>query len=293
MVKPDHSSVWTGVLANRKLPRVCRSSLSAEAQACANAVDRLGRCVNLLVVGILAPQLQVGSPEAYDFLPRHVVVKDCRGLYDASQLRTAGLGIQDKRTAIEVMTINERMAAIRAGWRWTSADQQLSDGLTKVQTRQVLEDQLRRGYHMLVFDPDAKTRRPRKRRRTPTGSRMHNDFRTVLGSGSSVSALPTRARTRPSTRAWSASFPALPHPWCAGARHHHSPQRILTTLATQANPPRRCLVMEVILVVTFGTVSSAGTWCSWVSGPHGSRVFSYRSGACANRVQDSAPATDH
>ena len=77
-------------------------------------------------------------------------------MYDASQSQTAGLGIQDKRTAIEVMIINERMAAIHAGWRWTSADQQLSDGLTKVQTRQDLADQLRRGYHMLVFDPDAK-----------------------------------------------------------------------------------------------------------------------------------------
>ena len=114
------------------------------------------RCLNMLVVGILAPQLQVGSPEAHDVLPRHVVVTGPRGLYDASQSQTAGLGIQDKRTAIEVMIINERMAAIHAGWHWTSADQQLGDGLTKVQTRQVLADQLRRGYHMLVFDPDAK-----------------------------------------------------------------------------------------------------------------------------------------
>ena len=83
---------------SRKPPRVCRSSLSAEAQACANTMDRLERCVSMLV-GILAPQLQVGSPEAYDFLPRHVVVTDSRGLYDASLSQTAGLGIQDRTGA--------------------------------------------------------------------------------------------------------------------------------------------------------------------------------------------------
>ena len=217
---------------SRKLPRVCRSSLSAEAQACANAVDRLEWCVNMLV-GILAPQLQVGSPEAYDFLPRHVVVTDSRGLYDASQSQTAGLGIQDKRTAIEVMIINERMAAIHAGWRWTSADQQLSDGLTKVQTRQVLADQLRRGYHMLVFDPDAKAAkkktdadRKQDAQRLQDGARQ---WQQRQRSSHTRSHAPVDESLVCATPSASASLMR------AGARHHRSLQRIVAALATQAN----------------------------------------------------------
>lgn len=217
---------------SRKLPRVCRSSLSAEAQACANAVDRLEWCVNMLV-GILAPQLQVGSSEAYDFLPRHVVVTDSRGLYDASQSQTAGLGIQDKRTAIEVMIINERMAAIHAGWRWTSADQQLSDGLTKVQTRQVLADQLRRGYHMLVFDPNAKAAkkktdadRKQDAQRLQDGARQWQQRQRSSHTRSHAAVDESLVCVTPSA---SASLMR------AGARHHRSLQRILATLATPEN----------------------------------------------------------
>ena len=58
----------------------------------------------------------------------------------------------EKRTAIEVMILNERMKALKAVWKWTNTLQQLADGLTKIDTRQGLADILRRGCHALKYD---------------------------------------------------------------------------------------------------------------------------------------------
>ena len=40
-------------------------------------------------------------------------------------------GIDKKRTATEVLMVNERLNAIDGIWRWRNTQQQLADGLTK------------------------------------------------------------------------------------------------------------------------------------------------------------------
>ena len=77
---------------------------------------------------------------------------DARALYDASRSHSAGLGLSEKRTAIELSILNERMEAIAAVWKWVDNTKQLADGLTKLQSRQVLADILRCGAHALKFD---------------------------------------------------------------------------------------------------------------------------------------------
>ena len=81
------------------------------------------------------------------------LVTDEKALYDASRSESAGLGLTEKRTAIEVMILNERLKALRGVWKLTNAFQQLADGLTKIEGRQGLAESLRRGCHSLKFDP--------------------------------------------------------------------------------------------------------------------------------------------
>ena len=66
---------------------------------------------------------------------------------------TRGLSAANKRTAIDVKIVCERMSRFDGQWYWTNTLQQVSDGLTKVQARQRLVENLRRGYHALKFDP--------------------------------------------------------------------------------------------------------------------------------------------
>eukprot|EP00959_Pyramimonas_sp_CCMP1952_P134277 2809145-Pyramimonas_sp.AAC.1 len=75
-------------------------------------------------------------------------------LYDASWSVTAGLGVAERRAAIEVKVVNEQMKDIDAVWRWVNTQQQLADGLTELSSRQTLADMLRRGAHALKYDPN-------------------------------------------------------------------------------------------------------------------------------------------
>jgi hypothetical protein len=137
--------------ASKKLVRICRSSLSGEAQAAALAIDNL-EWVKIFWTLTLYPNLAPDGEHAATACGMSPCFTDSRGLYDAGRSQSAGLGITEKRTAIEVSMVNDRMAAINGEWRWTSAHQQLADGLTKVSARQKLADIMRRGMHALKFD---------------------------------------------------------------------------------------------------------------------------------------------
>ncbi len=80
------------------------------------------------------------------------VITDSKGLHDASRSPTAGLGITEKRTSIEVTTVNERMKAASSQWKWTDSQQQIADGLTKVAARQHFAEVLRKSRHAIKYD---------------------------------------------------------------------------------------------------------------------------------------------
>ena len=86
------------------------------------------------------------------------VVTDAKALFDAARNMsvTQSLSAANKRTAIDVKIVCERMSRFDGQWYWTSTLQQVSDGLTKVQARQRLVEILRRSYHALKFDPTFK-----------------------------------------------------------------------------------------------------------------------------------------
>ncbi|CAK0900583.1 unnamed protein product [Prorocentrum cordatum] len=112
--------------ASKKLARLCRSSLSAEAQAAAMGADSL-MWVKVFLALSLRPDL--GRDAAMTYLGEPPFITDAKCLYDASRSATAGLGIAEKRAAIEVTIVNEQLAEMMA-------------------------DVLRRGVHALRYDPD-------------------------------------------------------------------------------------------------------------------------------------------
>ena len=139
--------------SSKKLVRMCRSSLSAEAQSAANAIDML-EWTKVFLASILWPSIDLSADSTMHKLGVSPVITDSKGLFDASRSASSGLGISEKRTAIEVKIINERMDASCGYWAWTSAAQQVADGLTKVSSRQAPADLLRRGTHALKYDPN-------------------------------------------------------------------------------------------------------------------------------------------
>jgi hypothetical protein len=137
--------------ASKMLVIICRSSLSGETQAAALAIDNL-EWVKIFWTLTIYPMLAPDSETAAKACGISPCITDSRGLYDAGRSQSAGLGISEKRTAIEVSMVNDRMTAINGVWRWTSAHQQLADGLTKVSARQKLANIMKRGMHALKYD---------------------------------------------------------------------------------------------------------------------------------------------
>ncbi|CAK0890715.1 unnamed protein product, partial [Prorocentrum cordatum] len=137
--------------APKKLARLCRSSLSAEAQAAAMGADSL-MWVRVFLTLSLRPDL--GHDAAMTYLGESLFITDAKCLYDASRSATAGLGIAERRTAIEVKIVNEQLAEVNAKWKWVNTQQQMADGLTKLSARQMMAYVLRLGVHALRYDPD-------------------------------------------------------------------------------------------------------------------------------------------
>ena len=132
-----------------KVPRVCRSSLAAECQACATALEEL------LMVKTFTECLRrpgVALKDIKDSLSgESAMVTDCKALFDAVHRETIQQAA-DKRVAIEGLVIKSLLADLHCQWRWVSSERQLSDGLTKVGARQNFVERYRGSHIQLVAD---------------------------------------------------------------------------------------------------------------------------------------------
>ena len=60
------------------------------------------------------------------------MVTDCKSLYDAlARSESQGLGLSEKRTAIEVTATMQQMEATGISCKWVNSDRQLADSRTE------------------------------------------------------------------------------------------------------------------------------------------------------------------
>ena len=137
-----------------KLQRVARSSLAAEVQAFGEGEEEL------MYTRLCWAELcgQTVAPGAFESALRQVpgvMVTDAKNLYDVvrkGELNTAGLGLRDKYSTLEMLSILERLERGRTTTRWVNSDAQLADALTKPKVSSALHKVLHEQTWTLVYD---------------------------------------------------------------------------------------------------------------------------------------------
>ena len=139
--------------ASKKLTRICRSSLAAEAQTMATAVDQLEWTKTMFAL-MVWPNQKPDNEDVMKWLGESPMITDARALFDASTSMSPGAKLAERRTAIEIQICVERMQAAGGALRWCNSHQQLADGMTKASARTKLAHELQRGVHCLRYDPE-------------------------------------------------------------------------------------------------------------------------------------------
>ena len=136
------SVAWT----SKRVPRVVRSTLGAEAAALSNTVDRL-MWLRILWAWTRNPKCEWTHPEK--LLPQETpaaLVTDCKSAYDLLT-RTALPQCAEHRTTIECLLIRERLRE-NCKVRWVASQAMLADCLTKTMDSQVLRQCLSSGKYV-------------------------------------------------------------------------------------------------------------------------------------------------
>jgi len=198
-----------------RLKRVARSSLSAEVQAFAEALDAT-EFSKLFLAETLSPvglDLRKADDQIKSICP-NCLVTDCKSLYDAVVKSTScGLNLSEKRTSIEVLACRERMQTLEIPLKWVNSDRQIADGLTKITASWKLQKFQQNPTVRLIYDPEfVAAKKIKAVNRQDVDSRLQSDAPTTTKIRprttvkSKAKAKPTRpppktnATTAPSTR---------------------------------------------------------------------------------------------
>ncbi|CAL1141395.1 unnamed protein product, partial [Cladocopium goreaui] len=129
---------------SRKLGRVARSSTSAEVQMASNTTDNHEFLKQVILEWFNKEKFEPHQVDAAMRQIPSVLILDCKNLYDAMcRIQSSGLQLEERRTAIDVLSIRERTLETGIQVRWTDSDQQLADGLSKPQKFDHLLDLLK------------------------------------------------------------------------------------------------------------------------------------------------------
>ena len=138
---------------NHKLPRVCRSSTAAEIQTGSHSMDSHEFTKQILVERFNSEAVLLKEAEGALQRVPSTVVTDAANLYDSvTRVETSGLQLEEKRLALEVLSIRERAAATGTEFRWVDAYQQLADGLSKPFQYHAFLMAPQKGFISLLFD---------------------------------------------------------------------------------------------------------------------------------------------
>ena len=91
--------------------RMCRSSLSAEAQSAASAIDEV-EWTKIFAAGMVCPYISIADESVLQMFGPTPALTDAKSLFDSARSVSAGLRLTEKRTEIEVAIVKERLAAI-------------------------------------------------------------------------------------------------------------------------------------------------------------------------------------
>ena len=148
--------------SSKKIARVVRSTLSAEAYSMSRSVDRLS-WLRLLWGVIHIPAFNWKEPpSALKKLPKAVITTDCKSLYDLVS-RLAMPTCEEYRTTLEVLLIKERCSE-HCSFRWIPTSLMLADPLTKPMDPVVLRAALSKGVFQ-IYDEASVLRENAHRKR--------------------------------------------------------------------------------------------------------------------------------
>ena len=137
--------------SSKKIARVVRSTLSAEAYSLSKTVDQLG-WLRLLWGVLHVSDFDWKEPAtAFARMPQAALITDCKSLYDLVT-RLAIPACEEYRTTLEVLLIKDRCRE-HVACRWIPTSLQLADPLTKVMDSSLLQQVLARG-RFRIFDED-------------------------------------------------------------------------------------------------------------------------------------------
>ena len=152
-----------------KLQRVARSSLAAEVQAFSEAEEEL-MFVHLQWAEMVGQDLPLRHPEECVKKIPGVMVTDAKSLFDVigkGDKNSSGLGMKEKYSALEVLSLIQRLEMCDTKTRWVHSETQLADGLTKHIPNCSLVRTMIDGAWTLVEDPQFKSsKRLRREGRT-------------------------------------------------------------------------------------------------------------------------------
>jgi hypothetical protein len=158
---------------SKKIHRVTRSTLGAEAIALSGTVDRL-LWVRLMWEWVNNPTIEWGNPETVlENARRAALVTDCKSAYDLLT-RTAIPQCEEHRTTIECLLIRERLKA-NCAIRWVTSHAQLADCLTKSMDSSVLRECLKSGRYSLFDENRVLQERSDKKQRAKWAKEATSD----------------------------------------------------------------------------------------------------------------------
>ena len=116
-----------------RLPRVARSSLSAEIQAFSIAEEEL-MYIRMQWLELCGKDIPDHDPFSLLHHARATLVTDAKSLYDVVKKgpqNTSGYGLKEKYSILDMMSLFQRLSKGKTETRWVHSDAQIADSLTK------------------------------------------------------------------------------------------------------------------------------------------------------------------
>ena len=157
-----------------KLPRIARSSLSAEIQAFSIAEEELMyvRLQWLEMNGVDIPTHDAASVVKQS---PGVLVTDAKSLFDVIKKgpqNTSGLGLKEKYSVLDMLSVFQRLSKCQTITRWVHSESQLADAMTKPTSNSSLHQMLISGTWTLVYDETfTSSKNLKKRAKLPAPSK--------------------------------------------------------------------------------------------------------------------------